>query len=333
MSPRTADDHEPTLPLAPQLAPEAPAWRLAGASDEDGHRVLTGTASWTDPTMTAEGIFYPRGADTPEERLRYYASQYPLVEVDATYYALPAERVAAAWVRRTPPGFTFDVKAHALMTTHPTEVKRLPKTIQNMLPEEARAKARVYLRELPEEGREAVFGFFRDGIAPLVEAGKLGAVLLQFPPWFFPSNESRDHILEVRERLGLPVSVEFRHGSWFNEKNRDRTLHFLSDNALPYVVVDEPQGFRSSVPTVLEVTSPDLAIVRFHGRNADTWEQKGLSPAERFRYLYREEELEEWVPRARAVVERARETHLLFNNCYADYGTTNARQLAELLGG
>jgi uncharacterized protein YecE (DUF72 family) len=227
----TAPEAPPSgSPPAPD--PEAPAWQVAGSSGRDDHRILSGTASWTDPTMTAEGVFYPRDADTPEERLRYYSSLYPLVEVDATYYALPAERVAAAWARRTPPGFTFDVKAHALMTTHPTETKRLPKTIQNMLAEVDRAKARVYLRDLPDEAREALFGFFRDALQPLVEADKLGAILLQFPPWFFPSNESRDHIVEVRERLGLPVTVEFRHGSWFNEKNRDRTLDFLSKNAL-----------------------------------------------------------------------------------------------------
>ena len=324
------DSDRPNRPDSDRPNPpaDAPAWRVAS---QTGHRILAGTASWTDPTMTAEGVFYPRDADTPEERLRYYSSLYPLVEVDATYYALPSERVAAAWARRTPPGFTFDVKAHALMTTHPTELKRLPKTIQNMLAEEDRAKARVYLRDLPAEAKEALFGFFRDALQPLVDAGKLGAVLLQFPPWFFPSNESREHIVEVRERLGMPVTVEFRHGSWFNEKNRDRTLDFLSNHALPYVVVDEPQGFKSSVPAVLQVTSPDLAIVRFHGRNAETWERKGLTPAERFRYLYKEKELEEWVPKVRQVAEKARETHLLFNNCYANYGTTNARQLAEML--
>ena len=319
---------EPLLLDQPSPDDDAAAWQVA---ERGQHRILAGTASWTDPTMTAEGVFYPRGADTPEERLRYYSSLYPLVEVDATYYALPAERVAAAWAKRTPDGFTFDVKAHALMTQHPTEVKRLPKTIQNMLAGEDREKARVYLRDLPDEAKEAVFGFFRDGLEPLVKAGKLGAVLLQFPPWIFPSHEAREHIVEVRDRLGMPVTVEFRHGSWFNEKNRDRTLDFLSRNALPYVIVDEPQGFKSSVPSVLEVTSPDLAIVRFHGRNAETWEKKGLTPAERFRYQYDEKELEEWVPRVRQVAEKAKETHLLFNNCYANYGTTNARQLAELL--
>jgi uncharacterized protein YecE (DUF72 family) len=322
-------DGEPLVLDLPVPADDAPAWQVA--EHEDDHRILAGTASWTDPTMTAEGVFYPRGADTAEERLRYYSSLYPLVEVDATYYALPSDRVAAAWAKRTPDGFTFDVKAHALMTQHPTEVKRLPKTIQNMLEGEDRDKARVYLRDLPDEAKEAVFGFFRDGLEPLVKAGKLGAVLLQFPPWFFPSHEAREHIVEVRERLAMPVTVEFRHGSWFNEKNRDRTLDFLSKNALPYVIVDEPQGFKSSVPSVLEVTSPDLAIVRFHGRNAETWEKKGLTPAERFRYLYGENELAEWVPKVRQVAQKAKETHLLFNNCYANYGTTNARQLAELL--
>ena len=90
-------------------------------------RILVGTASWTDPTMTASGVFYPVGADSAEERLQYYASTFPVVEVDATYYALPAERTAQLWVDRTPPDFTFDIKAHALMTGQGTETKRLPK--------------------------------------------------------------------------------------------------------------------------------------------------------------------------------------------------------------
>ena len=96
-------------------------------------------------------------------------------------------------------------------------------------------------------------------------------------------------------------------------------------------MVDEPQGFKSSVPPVAAVTSPDLAIVRFHGRNADTWEAKGIPPVERFRYLYARDELGEWVPRIRQAAREARETHVLMNNCYANYGTTNAREIARLL--
>jgi uncharacterized protein YecE (DUF72 family) len=298
-----------------------------------GHEVRVGTASWTDPTMTAAGVFYPGGADTAEERLQFYASQFPVVEVDATYYALPYPRMAELWRDRTPPDFTFDVKAHALLTGQPSETKRLPKAIRDALPPELAAKSRLYARDLPAELSDELFRLFREGLEPLRESGQLGAILLQYPRWVFPSSENRAAILESRDRLGLPVSVEFRHNSWFNEKNAERTLRFLSDNALPLVVVDGPQGFKSSVPLVVAATSPDLAIVRFHGRRTATWEAKGIPTVERFRYLYDRSELEEWAPRIVELARQARETHVLMNNCYANYGATNAREIARMLEG
>ena len=295
-------------------------------------RILVGTASWTDPTMTAAGVFYPSGADSAEERLQYYASTFPVVEVDATYYALPAERTAQLWVDRTPPDFTFDVKAHALMTGQGTETKRLPKAIREALPEELRAKPRIYAKDMPAELQDAVWSTFRDGLAPLADRGQLGSILLQYPKWFFPSSENRATIEEAVERLGdWTCAVEFRNGSWLNEKNADRTFRFLADRGIPFVMVDEPQGFKSSVPPQLLVTSPELALVRFHGRNAETWEAKGITPAERFRYLYSPDELAEWVPRIGEAAREAKEVHLMFNNCYANYGTTNAREIAALL--
>jgi uncharacterized protein YecE (DUF72 family) len=295
-------------------------------------RVLVGTASWTDPTMTASGVFYPVGADSAEERLQYYASTFPVVEVDATYYALPAERTSQLWVDRTPPDFTFDIKAHALMTGQGTETKRLPKVIRENLPEEQQAKSRIYAKDLPDELHDAVWQMFRDGLAPLAERGQLGSILLQYPKWVFPSNENRAQIEDAAERLdGWKVAVEFRNGSWLNEKNAERTTRFLAERNIPFVMVDEPQGFKSSVPPEVVVTSSDLALVRFHGRNADTWEKKGITPAERFRYLYSRDELAEWVPRIREVASQAKEVHALFNNCYANYGTTNAREIAALL--
>ena len=139
-------------------------------------------------------------------------------------------------------------------------------------------------------------------------------------------------IEEAVDRLGgWQASVEFRNGSWLNEKNAERTLRFLADRGIAFVMVDEPQGFKSSVPPVTAVTSSELAVVRFHGRNAATWEAKGITPAERFRYLYSRDELSEWVPRIRQAASEARETHVLMNNCYANYGTTNAREIAHLL--
>jgi uncharacterized protein YecE (DUF72 family) len=326
------DVHDPGAAAAER----AGAWAVEAGREPiempGGGSVLVGTASWTDPTMTAPGVFYPRGTDTAEERLAYYASQFPLVEVDATYYALPSARLAELWRERTPPDFTFDVKAHALMTGQPTETKRLPKGIREALPHTLAGKPRLYGRDLPTEIMDEVWGSFVEALAPLREGGQLGSILLQYPKWIFPSHESREAILEARDRLGgLEVAIEFRHGSWFNEKNAERTLAFLIDNALPFVMVDEPQGFKSSVPDVFAVTSPRLALVRFHGRNAATWETRNISPAERFRYLYDRDELSEWVPRITEAAGQAAEVHVLMNNCYANYGAVNARQLARLL--
>jgi uncharacterized protein YecE (DUF72 family) len=299
---------------------------------DGGGQIRVGTASWTDPTMTAAGVFYPSQASTAEERLQYYASQFPLVEIDATYYALPSARVAQLWRDRTPPDFTFDAKAHALMTGQGTETKRLPKAIREALPEEQKSKSRVYAKDLPKEVMDEVWRFFLEGLAPIRETGQLGSILLQYPKWFFPSSENRDLILESRDRLGdVACAVEFRHGSWLNEKNQERTIRFLSDNSIPFVMVDEPQGFKSSLPPVVAVTAPHLALVRFHGRNRDTWEKKNITPAERFRYLYDQDELKEWVPRIQSAAREARDTHVLMNNCFANYGTTNAREMAKLL--
>jgi uncharacterized protein YecE (DUF72 family) len=293
--------------------------------------VRIGTASWTDPTMTAPGVFYPPDATNAEERLRYYADQFPIVEVDATYYALPTRRMGEAWLERTPPDFTFDIKAHALMTGQPSEVNRLPKEIREELPSELLDKKRIYGKDLPAELYDAIWEAFKDGLVPLHSAGKLGAIFLQYPRWFFPSNESRDAIVEARERLGdIGLAVEFRNGSWFNEKNAERTVRFLEKYEIPFVMVDEPQT-RSSLPPITAITSPQLAVVRFHGRRVETWEAKNIPVVERFRYLYDAEELGEWVPRVREAAAAARDVHVLMNNCYANYGTTNARELAALL--
>ena len=296
-------------------------------------KVRIGTASWTDPTMTAPGVFYPPDAKTAEDRLVYYANQFPIVEVDATYYALPTRRQGELWLERTPEWFTFDIKGHALMTGQPSEVNRLPKDLREELPAEILDKKRVYARDLPNEIVDEIWDRFLDGIAPLHSAGKLGAVFLQYPRWFFPSNESRDEIVKAKERLrDVPFAVELRHASWFNEKNIERTIRFLEKYEIPFVMVDAPQGTRSSLPPMSVVTSPKLAVVRFHGRRTETWEMQGIPVVERFRYLYDDSELGEWVPRIRDAANQVPEVHVLMNNCYANYGTTNAREIADLLG-
>ena len=294
--------------------------------------IKTGTCGWTDPTLLASG-WYPAGvATSAERRLRYYAERFPLVENDASYYALPDAKQAALWAARTPAGFTMDLKAFATMTTHPTDPKRLPKEVRAELPAEALAKRRLYPKDVPASVRDELFARFWVALEPLRSAGKLGAILLQYPDWFVISKENRAEIERARELLPDDrLAVEFRNHTWMSERNSAETLAFLRANGLIYVSVDEPQGFPSSVPPVAAVTNDDLAIVRFHGRNAENWKKPGLTAAERFDYSYSKEELGEWLAPIRRLADEAREVHLLMNNCYADKAVTNASDLARLL--
>jgi uncharacterized protein YecE (DUF72 family) len=255
-----------------------------------------------------------------------------MVEVDSPFYALPTAQMAERWAERTPDDFRFDVKAHALMTGHPTEVKRLPAVLRAALPKDVAAKSRVYAKDLPPEVYDAVWGGFVDAIRPLADAGKLGAVLLQYPRWFVPGAKSREEILDAASRLeGLPFSVEFRSRRWFAPGTEEKTLGFLAEHEIPFVMVDEPQGLQSSVPPITAVTSPALAVLRLHGRRGDQWERRGTTVAEKYRYLYDDAELESWVPKIRAVAKQAKETHVVFNNCYGNYGTTNALEMTAKL--
>ncbi|MBI4289022.1 MAG: DUF72 domain-containing protein [Chloroflexi bacterium] len=292
-------------------------------------RVRIGTCSWTDPTLLKSG-WYPPGAKTAETRLQFYSSNFDIVEVDSTYYSLLPERTAGLWTQRTPDGFTFNVKAFSLFTQHPTPVKALPKEIRALVPAE-HARPTVYQKDLPEQAVKELWQFFARALLPLDSAGKLGVVLFQFPQWFFPGKDSLEYIASCKENLPqYRIAVEFRNGAWLSDRNKDITMAFLRDNGLIYVSVDEPQGFRSSAPPIAEVTS-DMAVVRFHGRNRETWEQKGISVAERFAYHYSREELQEWMPRVQAAAAVTREVHVLFNNCYGDYAVRNARDLQDMV--
>jgi uncharacterized protein YecE (DUF72 family) len=289
-------------------------------------QIRVGTASWTDRTLIASG-WYPPEADTPEKRLRFYARQFPLVEVDATYYALPAEQTAEAWAERTPAGFTFNVKAFSLFTQHPTPVRALPADLREAA--SASGKERVYLKDVDPAVADQAWDRFLTALEPLHSAGKLGAILLQFPPWFPIGRGRKDYILSCAQRVApRRVCVEFRNRTWMTEDNQAETLDFLASHQLPYVCVDMPQGYPSSIPPVLAVTS-DLAVVRMHG-HSDKWDSKDIY--ERFGYEYSPKELAEWAPKVRGLADRADTTHVLFNNCYSNYAQVNARQLADELG-
>src|SRR5690242_3313509 len=186
--------------------------------------ILTGTASWTDPTLL-ETTWYPAEADTPEERLKYYASQFPLVEVDSTYYGLPSEHTAMLWTDRTPDSFTFDFKAFRLFTGHPTPLKSLPRSIREELPSALREKDNVYAKDLPTELTDRVWEMFRGALMPVHSAGKMGAVFLQFPKWFFFNRDNLQLMADAREHLpDYQLAAEFRNPSWMSENNADRTL-------------------------------------------------------------------------------------------------------------
>lgn len=292
-------------------------------------RILIGTCSWTDPTLIGCGGFYPRKGMSAAERLRFYAEEFPVVEVDSTYYSPPSERNARLWAERTPPAFVFDVKAFALLTGHGARADRLPPELRRTVV--AGRDGTIYLRDLSEPGVDLLWDLHRAALRPLREAGKLGALLFQFAPWFRRDRRNAAYVAGLRARLPDDrIAVEFRGGGWMDPDVAARTLAWLERLGLAYVCVDEPQGFPTSTPPVAAATS-SLAYVRLHGRNADTWTARTATAADRFNYLYSDDELAEWEPRVRELARAADEVHVLFNNNYRDVGIRNARQMTLLL--
>jgi uncharacterized protein YecE (DUF72 family) len=295
-----------------------------------GSRVLTGTCSWTDPTLVKETDWYPKKTMSAAERLAYYAGNFPLVEADSTYYHPPSEQLTRSWAERTPDGFTFNVKAYSLLTHHPTRPESLWPDIKEAIKPDFEGKRTVYAEHLEAAAFEEAWERFGHALRPLEAAGRLGAVLMQYPEWFTPKRANRDELARLRPRLGhLTLCVEFRSPRWLADDDRDRTLGLLRDHGLVLTVVDAPPV--SGLQTVVATTSPRLAVVRFHGRADDNWKKRDISAAERFRYLYDRTELKEWVPRVRQLAEGTAEVHLLMNNCYQDYGVRNAADLYQLL--
>jgi uncharacterized protein YecE (DUF72 family) len=276
--------------------------------------VLVGTCSWTDRALVGSG-WYPTGWRDAEGRLRYYAERFPVVEVDASYYALPGERNSRLWVERTPDGFVFDVKAFSLLTGHPTRAAVMP----DGLPPNAGDPAVL----------DEVWARFTAGIEPLRAAGRLGAVLFQFPPRLRPGPRAEAFLEECAVRTsGWPVAVELRHPEWWQEGQRDLTRALLARLGFAAVAVDMTQTLASSIPPVTPVTSPRLSVVRFHGRST-AWGTG--SKEDRFRHDYSAAELAEWVPRLQSLAGQVDELHVLFNNCCADAAVRAAETMSRLL--
>ncbi|HKC18919.1 MAG TPA: DUF72 domain-containing protein [Candidatus Dormibacteraeota bacterium] len=294
--------------------------------------VLCGIAGWADKSLIDSKLFYPLSIKTSGERLSFYATQFPLVEVDSTYYGIPKPETVEGWAAQTPPHFTFDVKSFSLFTNHPTRPLSMPPDIREGLSAALREKRNLYLEHLPDDIVDECWDRFRAALEPLRAAGKLAAVFFQFPPWFLPSSRSLSYVEQCQERMhGFQVAVEFRRPEWLDARHRDGTLAFLASRDIPYVAVDVPEGHATSMPSVFDVTSSRLSVIRFHGRNHQTWDLKGVPPNVRFRYDYTDVELSEWVPRIKEMERSAGRVHALMNNNYSNYSVKNAQQLERLL--
>jgi signal transduction histidine kinase/uncharacterized protein YecE (DUF72 family) len=270
--------------------------------------IRVGVCSWADETLTK--VWYPKGVSSGEERLRYYAERFDTVEANSTYYRLPDAAMVEKWAARTPDGFTMHVKAFGVMTRHPVKLDQLPDDLRNV-----QTDARGRVDRPPREYRAEVFRRFHDALEPLRSTGKLGGILMQFPSYVVFKPASLEYLEWAKGQLGGDeMLVEFRHGSWLAEENRAATLAFLEEHSMTYVTVDAPRtGGKNVLPTVLATTT-GTAYVRFHGRNAETWNKRTGSAAERFDYLYSDNELREWVPQLKELAGRAETVFAMFNN-------------------
>jgi uncharacterized protein YecE (DUF72 family) len=298
--------------------------------------VRVGICAWADEALIESGAFYPKKSMTADARLRHYARFFDTVEVNSSYYAIPAARNVLRWTERTPPGFVFHVKAYAPMTGHHVRPETLPDDVQALLPSRAARTPRgeVPALALPPGAMDALFRHLRGALGPLQDAGKLGYVLFQFAPWVRFDGAWVEYIASLPARLpGLRPAVEFRHRSWLPEHAAD-ALTLLRAAGVANVVVDGPVG-AGSMPRVAEVTAP-LAVFRLHGRNAEGWARqlRGEEPAvrEKYDYLYTEAELRELLAEIEEAADAADEVHVSFNNNNRDYPVRNARMLKRLLG-
>lgn len=307
---------------------ESLPWQIARDTN-----VRIGVCSWADATLIDSG-FYPPRVNTAEKRLRYYAEHFPIVEVDSTYYAIPDPQTAHSWAVRTPPDFKFNVKAFSLFTGHPTRPAGIPSDLRPYVDPNSTGEF-FYIDSVEPALLTEIWSRFAYAVQPLVESGKLGVIMCQFPPWYTSSPETRTRVEACLEGLGeaLPgveACVEFRSASWMQTKSRQRRiLNWLHTTPANYVAVDEPQGTDNSVPPVIDPAAR-IAVIRFHGRNRSAWTEPGVSVQERFRWEYSDDELGGWVPRVRELSGTANEVHVMMNNCHGDFSIKAANDFTRL---
>lgn len=289
-----------------------------------GH-IVVGTSSWADPGFIK--TWYPPGL-AARDRLAFYAERYEGVEVNASFYAVPEPTTVERWAQITPEGFTFDVKLHRLLSRHAAPVESLPPELRDLAETTPRGRAL-----LSEELEEAMVRAVKASVAPLQEAGKLSALLLQLSPSFAPRAHELAEIAPMIEALRPHiVAVEFRHRGWVEDDRLETTLSWLEDHGAAFVCTDSPQGDAPTMmPRVDAVTHPELAYLRMHGRNVDGY-LKGKSVAERFDWDYGDDELRELAGRAEGLAEEAGQLRMMFNNNRDDLAPQAATRMRILLG-
>ncbi|UTE73894.1 DUF72 domain-containing protein [Rossellomorea marisflavi] len=265
--------------------------------------IYVGVTGWGDHDTLYENV-------PARDKLKEYGAHFPVVEVDASFYAVQPVKNVRKWVDETPDAFHFIVKAYQGMTGHQRG-------------------------EIPFESKDAMFEAFKESIVPFLESGKLAMVLFQFPPWFDCTKDNVNYIRYCREQMqGIPVSLEFRHQSWYSPEFRQGTLSFMKNEDWIHSICDEPQAGEGSVPRVVEATNGDATLIRFHGRNVYGWNHTGKENWREVRYLYRynQAELEEWIPHIRKLEQESEDLYILFNNNSGGDAADNAKQMIDLLG-
>jgi len=283
--------------------------------------ILVGTAGWADRDLIASG-WYPAAANSPSGRLAYYAGRFPLVEIDSSYYAIPAERTVRSWAENSS-DLVLDAKAYSLLTGQRTRLASLPAHLRPLARDDWITAERASPALL-----DATWEYFHGCFEPLRQTGRLGRILLQFPRTYVFGTRGLRLVSEALDRCRpLKAAVEWRHPSWFEPAHRERSLSLLREFGSAFVCVDMPQAHPDSVPPLLEVTS-DTAVIRLHG-HSPAW--TGGSKEDRYRYEYTQSELAEWASRARLLAKQTDDVHVVVNTCCAGAAQRSASRLLDLL--
>lgn len=334
-----ADIPEPELELAsavveqPQLEPELEPEPAPEPLGPTGHpKILVGTSSWTDPSLVSCGRFYPKACTSAEDRLRYYASRFPMVEVDSSRDEFPRSEDCELWVARTPRDFNFDVEVFGLFTGHRTPVRALPAPIRRSLG--SYAHEHIDYEDMPAELLDLACEHFKQSIEPLRAAGKLGALIFQFAPSFACSPRAREHLDDLRARLAeYTLAVEFRHESWFDETHRERTIEFEKERGLIHVMLDSPQGLASKLGAHWVLTNPQLAVLKLCGRGAAAGMKSGATAATQDAHEgYSDRTLTALADSVSEIAQKVGEVHVVFDDTHEDQDQRHAIRLMDILG-